>query len=752
MSASIDLSGFVREERDGLRVMDFAVEGICCAGCIGKIEHAVQRMPGEPSARLNYTTRRLKISWRCGDFQPGDVAGVLARLGYRAQAFDPGRVETDDSAHMKFLMRCLAVAGFAAMNVMLLSVSVWAGNASDIDAQTRDLFHWLSALIALPAAAFAGRPFFSSALRALWSRSTNMDVPISVGVSLALVMSVVETARHAEHAYFDSALMLLFFLLAGRVLDQGMRRKTRGFANNLASLRAPSANRLDPHGALVSVPVNSLNPGDLILVRPGERIAADGTIVSGSSEVDDSLITGETRHRPIAPGNPIYAGTLNLAGAVQVRVGVAGADTVLDEIERLLESASTTKSRYVRLADRVARLYAPVVHLAALATAIAWLLVGASVHDALVIAIAVLIITCPCALALAMPAVHVVTSGTLFRAGVLLHKGDAIERFAQVDTVVFDKTGTLTLPEPKLSNRANIPVDIVAMAARLALSSHHPLARSLAAEAGALTPLAEVSETPGQGVRTFVDGAEARLGSSDFCRIVAEEADEPNRGQSCIAFRHGGRTAIFHIKQAIRPDAVESIAGLKRAGLAVEVLSGDNAGAVLEVARALGVANAHGGLMPAAKYARLTELSDRGHKVLMVGDGLNDAPALAFAHASMSPGTAVDLTQSVADAVFLGEGLSPVCAAVFTCRKARRLMRQNLGLAVLYNALAVPLAMAGLVTPLIAAVAMSGSSLLVTLNALRAHRAEGLSPGANATAAGVAARVSGAARQLRFAR
>jgi P-type Cu2+ transporter len=721
MGAPIDLSGFVRPDHDGLFAMDFAVQGVGCAGCIGRIERAVRRMPGEPSPRLNYTTRRLKIAWRGEEFQPGDVAGVLAPLGYRVQPFDPGRIDSDDAAHTRFLWRCLAVAGFATMNVMLLSVSVWAGNVSDIDPQTRDLFHWLSALIALPAAAFAGRPFFSSALGALRSRTMNMDVPISVGIWLALGMSIVETTRHAEHAYFDSALMLLFFLLTGRVLDDVMRRKTRAIANNLASLRAPQAYRLEADGALVGMPVSALHQGDLVLVRPGERVPADGTVASGDSEVDDSIITGETRYRPIIPGDSIYAGSLNLAGAIQVRVRAAGADTLLDEIERLLDSASTEKSRYMRLADRVVRLYAPIVHLAALMAAIAWLLAGASLHDALVTAIAVLIITCPCALALAVPAVHVAASGALFRAGVLLHKGDAIERLAEADTVVFDKTGTLTLPEPRISNRWEVPADLVTMAARLALSSHHPLAGSLAAEAASIGPFAQVKENPGEGVRTIADGQETRLGSLDFCG-VHEEADDRDPGQSRIAFRHGARTVIFWIGQALRQDAAESIATLRRLGLIVEILSGDRAEAVSEVAGALGVEDARGGLLPAAKFARLAELRAQGHKVLMVGDGLNDAPALAAAHVSISPVTAADAAQAVTDAVFVGERLTPVCAAVAASRKARRLMRENVGLAIAYNAFAVPLAMAGMVTPLIAALAMSGSSLLVTLNALRAGR------------------------------
>ena len=721
LAATVDLSCFVVEGDDGASEIDFAVQGMTCAACMAQIEKAVSRLPGIPAARVNYATRRLRVRWRDAAFHPEAVASVLRPLGFKVQPFAFENVEDEDRARAKYLIRCLAIAGFSAMNVMLLSVGIWAGDATGMDAATRDLFHWISALIALPAALFAGQPFFSSALTGLRSGRLNMDAPISIGLCLALGMSVFETIRHAQHAYFDSALMLMFFLLAGRALDHGMRRKMRAVVNNLSSLRAVTACRVGPEGA-VDVPARSLREGDVVLARPGERLAADGEVTSGESEIDNSVITGETAPRPVKPGDAVFAGSLNLAGAIHVRVGAAGAKTMLDEIERLLEAASAAKSRYVRLADRAARFYSPVVHLAALLTASGWLLMGASVHDAVITAIAVLIITCPCALALAVPAVHVAASGALFRAGVLPRNGDALERMAEIDTVAFDKTGTLTMPEACLVNRADIPSDLLAMAARLALSSRHPLARSLAAEADAAAPFDAAREEAGSGVSAMIDGCEARLGSLAFCGV----ADSAPRGSaaSLIAFRYGGRTAVLQVHQAPRPDAAKVVARLKRRGLAVEILSGDVEAAVREVAGALDVARATGGLKPADKVARLKALREQGHKVLLVGDGLNDAPALAEAHASLSPATAADLAQSVADAIFLGDRLGPVVDAIDIARDARRRMLQNLALAVIYNAIAVPLAVCGLVTPLIAAVAMSGSSLLVTANALRPWRLE----------------------------
>jgi Cu2+-exporting ATPase len=723
MSQALDLSIYVR--RDGANAhMDLAVEGVGCAGCIRKIERGLMQVPGIIDARLNFTNRRLAVDWRDGALDAADVVRALERIGYHAHPFESQRAETEEARHARTLMKCLGVAGFAAMNVMLLSVSVWSG--SDMTQETRDFFHWVSALIALPAVAYAGQPFFQSALAAIRSRRLNMDVPISLGVLLAVGMSVVETIDHAEHAYFDSALMLLFFLLCGRYLDHAMRRKTRAVAGNLAALKAEVAHRFDRGGELVTVPAAALAPGDRLLIKAGERVPADGVVISGTSELDESLITGETGRRPIAAGATVYSGSMNYSGALTMRVTAAGAGTLIDEVERLLEKAVAARSRYLRLADRAARLYAPMVHLTAALTLIGWLVAGASLHDAVITAIAVLIITCPCALALAIPAVQVVASGTLFRAGMILNSGDAIERLAEADTVVFDKTGTLTLPEPRLANGTDLDPDLVETAARLALSSRHPLAQALACEAKNRTPFESAVEEPGQGVRAVINGAEARLGSAAFCGVA--DASPPEPGTSVITFSHAGRSAVLAIRQKLRPDAVAVAQALGARGLDLIILSGDRREAVAPVAAALRIDNWQAQLDPVGKIAVLDRLKSEGRRILMVGDGLNDAPALAAAHVSLSPISAADLTQAQADAVFLGERLMPVLTAVTIARRARSLMKQNLWLAVIYNAIAVPVAIAGLVTPLIAAAAMSGSSILVTLNAQRARGAYGSMP------------------------
>ncbi len=723
MQATRDFSHYVKHIAPGLAHIDLAVEGVNCAGCMAKIERGLSALSDVTLARVNLTDRRVAVEWREGTLDPARFIDRLAELGYKAYPFEKAVTENAEAEQARFLLRCLGVAAFATMNVMMLSIPVWSGNVSDMLPEQRDFFHWLSALIALPAAAYAGQPFFRSAFRALKAGGVNMDVPISIGVILALGMSVIETINHAEHAYFDAAIMLLTFLLVGRYLDQNMRRKTRAVAGNLAALKSEAAAKFIGHEEISVVPVAAIAPGDIVLLRPGERCAVDGTVVEGQSQIDQSLITGETLYAAVGEGSAVYAGSLNIGGTLRVRVSAASEGTLLSEITRLLDNALQARSRYMRLADRASRLYAPVVHATALLTVLGWVFFGASWHDAIVTGIAVLIITCPCALGLAIPTVQTVASGALFKAGVLLNAGDAIERLAEVDHVIFDKTGTLTLPELEVTNAADIPADVFALAGRLALSSHHPLAAAVAQASGVRSPLVGAVEQPGQGVRGAIGGVEIRLGSPSFCgaeQLVRDSASADPEA-SVVTFSRGEEKYLFSVRQGLRPDAKAVIAALRERNIEVEILSGDREAAVHAAASALGVEAWRAGVTPADKIARIEELKRRGFKVMMVGDGMNDAPSLAAAHVSMSPISAAHLSQSTADLVFLGKPLAPVVAAIDFSRKALHLMRQNLYLAITYNMLAVPIAILGFVTPLIAAAAMSGSSILVMLNALRAR-------------------------------
>lgn len=716
-----DFGAFVTPLEGGLNHLDLAVEGIHCAGCMRKIENGISALPGVTLARVNLTEKRLAVEWRGESTSPAEIISTLKALGFPAHPFDPG-AERDLKREDRKLLRCLAVAGFATANIMLLSVSVWSGNATDIDPETRALFHWVSALIALPAGLYAGRPFFESAFAAIKARSLNMDVPISVAVFLTLAASVMQTIRHEEHAYFDSALMLLFFLLIGRYLDQMMRRRTRAHAETLLALKGDSARRLDADGVVRDVPLSALSAGDKVVISAGERFPADGRVLSGTAEIDQSLVTGETEPVKAHPGQLVYAGALNLTGNVQVEVTAAGSGTLLDEINRLLERALEAKSKHLQLADRAAKLYAPVVHLLAFAAFIGWLLLGADWHTALMIAVATLIITCPCALGLAIPAAQVVASGALFRSGLVLNTGTILERLAEVDTVVFDKTGTLTLPERGIINADGMPGDVLARAGALAQASRHPLAQVVAqyAEPGSLPD--EVIEHAGQGVWCAVHGQERRLGRPSFCGLSGDEMPaqrDPHASRIC--YIEGGDSYVFEIGQRLREDAAKTVKALKARGLQLEILSGDREEAVQSVAAALRIDHWKAGLSPTEKIAHLDQLKHRGQNVLMVGDGLNDAPALAAAHASLSPISAVHVSQAAADGLILGDKLGAVTTAYDTALRARAVMGQNLWLSALYNVIAVPIALMGFVTPLIAALAMSGSSIIVTLNSLRAR-------------------------------
>lgn len=697
----------------------FAVEGITCAACIQTIEDGLADVRGVVSARVNYSNQRLVVRWNGGTNATTQISERIRKLGYRAHPLrDIGTDE--DQKYAKWLLRCLAVSGFAAMNVMLLSVSVWSGNNTDITIETRDFFHWLSAIIVLPAVAYAGQPFFRSALEALAARRVNMDVPISLGILLALGLSLYETTTHGIHAYFDSAIMLLFFLLVGRYMEQITRQRMRDAAHNIAALRAPAATRIEG-SRLNVVEIEELRPGNIILVRPGDRFPADGLIIEGKGTIDESIATGETAPVSAGAGRNVFSGTLSIDGSFRVRVAALAKDSFVDNLERLIETAISSRLPYMQIANRAARMYAPVVHATALLTLIGWLIAGAGLHTAAVTAIAVLIITCPCALALAVPTVQVVSMSEMFRRKILVRSADLTERLADVDTIVFDKTGTLTLPEASVCNAADVDPQLRAIAVRLAAGSRHPLARAVANLDPHATPYPDIVEEPGRGVRTLFDGDEVRLGSAAFCGVNTE-TEQLNESKSAIYLRAGKRSALFRVGQRLRGDAADVIRELKRRGYGLMIVSGDKRQPVEAIAHGLGIEAWRAGCAPDQKIEVLESLRKAGCKVLMVGDGLNDAPALAAAYVSLSPISAADLTQAHADGLLLGESLAPVQDVIDIALRAKAIMRQNLALAVIYNFVAIPLAVCGLVTPLIAATAMSGSSILVSLNALRAKR------------------------------
>ena len=703
------------------QTITLAVENMTCGGCMRKVEKALLEVPGVASARANLSARRATVVFEEAQRTAAPLVDALGRVGFKAAELAPEALDSGQDTGRQLLSR-LAVAGFAAANIMLLSVSVWSGS-SDTSDPVHALFHWLSAVIALPAIAYAGQPFFSSAWQALKRRRLNMDVPISLAILLSATMSLYQTIKGSDQVYFDASVTLLFFLLIGRYLDQRVRIRARGAAENLLGLKAQWAHVIASDGSVERLPSRLVEPGMRIAVAAGERFPADGVIVGGSTAIDESLITGETAPRDLGANDVVYAGSVNLGGPVEMEARAAEADTLLSQIARLMETAEQARGRYVRLADRAARFYAPMVHTLAAASFIGWMIAGAGWEVSLTIAIAVLIITCPCALALAVPAVQVAASARLFDKGILLKAADGLERLAETDVAVFDKTGTLTAGIPSLANGDTVDSEALGAAAALAASSRHPYAQAVVHAAKerfhTVPSVSGVEEVPGFGLRRITAAGEERLGSAAWCDIDAKQA----ASASLWFVRPGVEPVAFHFEDKLREDAAKTVDALRQAHFGVALYSGDRREAVAAAANAVHIEEWRAGMKPHEKIERLEALKAQGHRVLMVGDGLNDAPALAAAHASVSPSSAADISQTASDAVFQGAHLMPVVELLATARKTRKMSFQNFAVALGYNLVFVPLAMAGLVTPLVAAIAMSTSSILVTLNAIRLRTA-----------------------------
>ncbi|MBL6076600.1 heavy metal translocating P-type ATPase [Belnapia sp. T18] len=707
----VPLAAAAVAEAPGLWRLDLMVSGLRCGACVWLVEQALAAEPDMLAVRAALTTRRLTLRWQGAQGRAEDFAVLLGRLGFRAVPFTPACLRAADDAETRSLTRALGIAAFGAMNVMLVSVAVWVGD--DMGAETRGFMHWLAALIGLPTIAIAGLPFYRSALAALRARRTNMDVAISLGVLATAAMSLSEAWRNGPFTWFDGATTLLALLLAGRLLDRTARGRAGRAVAELLALQDGMVRRLAPDGRAEDVPTGAVRPGERILLAAGERLRLDAVLEDAPGLFDLAATTGESLPRPVALGAAVMAGAVNMGAPAVLRVTAAAAEGSLAATARLLEQAAAARGRFVTLADKAARLYVPTVLVVAAGTFLGWWFgAGLGWQAALVPAVAALIVTCPCGLAIAVPAVQVVTVGALFRRGVLVTSPTALERLAGIDHVVLDKTGTLTCGTPSLLPGDWTPQDLRA-AAGLARGSRHPLARALLAACPEAPLRRDVVEHPGQGMAA---GA-ARLGSARFCGVAAQ-GDTP-----VLWFTEGGSEPVaFHFADALRPDARAAVEALRSLGLTVEILSGDAPAAVARVAAEIGIEAWEGGAIPEAKRARIAELRVAGRHPLMVGDGINDAGALALAHAAVAAPEAQDLAQVAADLALRGEALLALPEAVRAARRAQALAQQNIAFSLAYNLVAVPAAVAGLVTPLGAAAVMASSSLAVILNALRAER------------------------------
>lgn len=697
---------------DGIFQTEISVPSIHCGGCVNAIERGLAKLEGVRNVRVNLSTKRLTLRWsdRSG---PPDAIGALKKLGFEGHLFDPV-ADAKSDGELSGLLRALAVAAFASMNIMSLSVSVWSG----AEGSTRSILHWICAAIALPALLYSGRVFYQSAWRALRHAQTNMDVPISIGIAAAFSLSVYDTYHGYDHTYFDAATSLVFFLLIGRTLDYVMRERTRAAVKSLAQLSPRGAMRIGTDGEYEYIPLKEIRTGTHLLITAGERVPVDCNVESGVSDVDFSLVTGESAPRPVKSGAALQAGTLNITGSLTLVATAVADNSFLAEMIRLMEAAESGKSVYRRIADRASRLYAPAVHLASLLSFIGWMILNGDVHQAATVAIAVLIITCPCALGLAVPMVQVVAARRLFESRIMVKDGSAMERLNEIDTVVFDKTGTLTLGQLQVTNLDQIDPNELSMAAELASHSRHPNAQAIAAAArgvGITAPhFDEVKEYPGLGLEGLSQGSIYRLGRTSF---ACASAGTPN--DATVFSVDGRQVAAFTFSDRLRPGAQTLVARLRNAGIAMEIISGDNAPAVRQMALELNIPEFTANILPGEKLERVRSLADQGRKVLMVGDGLNDGPALIAAHVSMAPATAADIGRNNADFVFLQDSLDTVFLAYRISRDAGSLIRQNFVIAIGYNVVALPVAIIGYATPFVAALAMSLSSIVVVANALR---------------------------------
>ena len=711
----ISFTPFVEDIKGKPHHIDLYIKGAKCAACIQKIESSLKSDPLVEYARLNFSTGKLSITWRDDIKKIDEFVKQIRDLGYGVSYL---RDMKDDNETEQKLLHSLSVSAFAMGNVMLISFALWFYGVEQMGIGMRDFLHLIIALIALPTILYSGQVFFRSAYSVLKKGHTNMDVPISLGVILACLISLIGLFTHEEHLYFDSAIMLIFFLLLGRYFDARVRQKAKSAASDLLSMMVQVATIETENGGREHIDVRRLTTGMIIFIAAGERIPADSEIIDGSSEIDMSLVTGETIPVTVNTGETLFAGTLNIQSPLKARVLKPSTESLLSDIVRLVEKAESVQGLYVRIADRAAQLYTPCVHILAAVTFGGWMMAGLPFMDCLMRATTVLIITCPCALGLAVPVVQVLAVSRLMKAGILVKDGAALEKLSKIDTIVFDKTGTLTEGKPILFNRQSIEDDDLQYAASMAVHSKHPLSKAVvAAWEGALLDI-QAHEIAGSGMESLNTGY--RLGRKEWC-APDFEISEPDKHLLRLYFNDPFKKKIveFQFKDNLKEDAHEVVRVLKSEGLKVHILSGDRTETVQTCAEQLSIESYHANKRPDEKVDFLNELKAKNHNVLMVGDGLNDTPVLAAAHSAMSPASAIDMAQNTASIIFSGSLLSPITKAWHIAKDSQLKIKQNFSLAIIYNVFAVPLAVMGFVTPLVAAIAMSSSSMIVVGNSLR---------------------------------
>ena len=712
---------FVRVEAENVREAALILENIVCAACIWLNERHIAALPGVLSVEINYATRRARVRWDNSRIQLSAILKAVSDIGYVAHPFDPGRSDDIHKRERNTAIKRLAIAGLGMMQVMMYALPTYT--ATDMTDEIRRLMSWASLVLTIPVVGYSAWPFFIGAWRDLRRRTLGMDVPVALGVGTAFVASVYSTFSGHGEVYYDSVTMFVFLLLTGRFLEMNARRRAGAAVEELVKLIPAATTRLSkwPARDEEQLPVARLAVGDHILVRPGETLPADGVVIEGDSAVSEAMLTGESLPVSKAAGARVVGGSLNQASPLVIRVERLGADTRLASIVRLLDRAQSEKPRIGQLADRAAAWFVGLLLVITALVGVAWYLIDPS--KALWIVVSVLVVTCPCALGLATPAALTTGTGRLTRLGLLTTRGHALETLARATDLVFDKTGTLTYGQLSVSRvvplGGHAAESVGALAAALEAGSEHPIARALCRHASATQSASDIRNTPGLGVEGQIGAHRYRLGSP---RFVAPDVPPPQDadGATWVGLTQDSRLiAWFALADTPRADAGTALAELGRQGIRLHLLSGDSEAAVAATARQFGISDWHAGALPEDKLAYVKKLQAEGRIVAMVGDGINDAPVLAGAQVSIAMGEGADVAQAAADMVMLGSRLATLPEGVLLARKTQKIIRQNLGWALGYNLIAIPAAALGHVTPWIAGIGMSASSLLVVLNALR---------------------------------
>ncbi len=717
-AGEFDFSNFVTEE-NGIYSLELLTGGVSCSSCIWLIENALSKNPEVTYARLNLTTKKLKFSWKGNKELGNKFCAQIMQIGYTLKPFDASNLSKEFESEQKEILKKIVISGFALIAVMMFADGLWVESREQIGAATHDMLHWLLILIGVPATIYSGSFFFTSAIKSLRAGHANMDVPIASSLLVIVLLSFYQTFIGAEHIYLDSAIMLTFSLLVGRYFDHKARMLAKSSALEMTEMLSGFATVITSQGNKI-ISAKELKQGDIVLVATGEKIPADATITRGDAEFDTSIITGETLPKKYAIGDHIFAGSVNLGQNVEVIITKESQNSEAAKILELLDSAERSKSGYSLLAEKATRLYIPLVYGAASITFILWYFIfSKGAETAIINAAAVLVVTCPCALGLAIPVVNIIAFAKMYRNNLLLKKGETLENLAKIQVAVFDKTGTLTEGNFTIKNLTEFSDEELKLAASIAIKSKHPISQTIAnAYQKPLYNNIEVEEHKGNGLKANHHGKAVMLGKPEWCGENYSGDMEGN----IICFKTDSYKKFFILEDRLRSDAVEIIKKLKALNIRTIILSGDIEKNVFAIAKKVGADEYYSALLPEQKYDFISNLKKSGQKVLMIGDGLNDAPSIALADVSISPSNALGITQNSADIIFKGAKLKPVFDAIMLGRKSVMLIKQNIYLSFLYNFIAIPYAMAGFLTPVWAAVSMSISSIVVIINSLRLER------------------------------